>query len=205
MRRTKEEADVTRQALLEAAINVFNERGYTATRLSDIAEKANVTRGAIYWHFENKQNMFMELLKTRTEPLIQLIDTILTSSLCPVEKIKRLLFDFTSKVIADPNFRAHQQLEYLKTGMLDNLDELEQYAEQMDERYGRLIIKIIDEGKRLGEISRDVVSSDVIILCNVFLTGAAFIFSQEKELHNLKRILPQVVDTYLRFLQPHEV
>ncbi len=51
MRRIKEEADKTRQAILEAALTVFSKQGYHPARLQDIAEAADVTRGAIYHYF----------------------------------------------------------------------------------------------------------------------------------------------------------
>lgn len=58
MRRTKAEALETRQAILEAAERVFFERGVSATSLEEIARAAGVTRGAIYWHFRNKSEIF---------------------------------------------------------------------------------------------------------------------------------------------------
>ena len=51
MRRTKEEAEQTRRALLDAGLRVFSRQGYAAIKLEDIAREAAVTRGAIYWHF----------------------------------------------------------------------------------------------------------------------------------------------------------
>ncbi|MDR0218838.1 MAG: multidrug efflux transporter transcriptional repressor AcrR [Enterobacteriaceae bacterium] len=56
-RKTKEQANETRQQLIDAAIKVFSERGVSATSLSDIAIAAGVTRGAIYWHFKNKTDL----------------------------------------------------------------------------------------------------------------------------------------------------
>jgi len=48
-RKTKEEAEKTRQLLLDCALTVFLRKGYSATTLNDIAEEANLTRGAVYW------------------------------------------------------------------------------------------------------------------------------------------------------------
>ena len=50
MRRTKAEAEQTRHDILKAALILFDEQGYVQTSLSDIARKAEVTRGAIYSH-----------------------------------------------------------------------------------------------------------------------------------------------------------
>jgi AcrR family transcriptional regulator len=58
MRRTKAEADATRESLLDAAEAVFLEKGVAETTLADIARAAGVTRGAIYWHFKDKCALF---------------------------------------------------------------------------------------------------------------------------------------------------
>lgn len=60
-RRTKEEAEETRQRILSAAETVFYERGVAHTTLEMIATEAGVTRGAIYWHFKNKLHLFTEM------------------------------------------------------------------------------------------------------------------------------------------------
>ncbi|KAA0971100.1 TetR family transcriptional regulator [Aureimonas fodinaquatilis] len=58
LRRTKEEAAQTREAILDAAEEVFFQRGVSQTSLNQIAAAAQVTRGAIYWHFSNKSDLF---------------------------------------------------------------------------------------------------------------------------------------------------
>ena len=58
VRRTKEDAEKTREMLLDAAEEVFLTQGVTSSSLNDIARAAGVTRGALYWHFENKQALF---------------------------------------------------------------------------------------------------------------------------------------------------
>lgn len=57
-RSTKEEALETRNRILDAAEEVFHQRGVSGTSLADVAQAANVTRGAIYWHFKNKSDLF---------------------------------------------------------------------------------------------------------------------------------------------------
>jgi TetR/AcrR family transcriptional regulator, acrAB operon repressor len=56
-RKTKEDAQATRAAILDAAVQVFSVRGVSRASLADIAKEAGVTRGAIYWHFANKADL----------------------------------------------------------------------------------------------------------------------------------------------------
>ena len=62
MRRTKEEAAETKEKIFKAGIRVFAKKGFAGAGLADIAREAGVTRGAIYWHFKNKEALFQELL-----------------------------------------------------------------------------------------------------------------------------------------------
>ena len=74
MRRTKEDAEKTRCAILAAAEQLFLERGVAHTSLEQIARHAGVTRGAVYWHFQNKAHLFHEMLnqvRLPLEPLAQ--------------------------------------------------------------------------------------------------------------------------------------
>ena len=68
-RRTKEDALATREALLDAAELVFEQCGVSRTSLSDIAKAAGVTRGAVYWHFKDKADLFNAMLERVTLPL----------------------------------------------------------------------------------------------------------------------------------------
>jgi TetR/AcrR family acrAB operon transcriptional repressor len=68
-RKTKEESLQTRSQLLEAAERLFSERGVARTTLNDIATAAGLTRGAIYWHFQNKTDLIHALWDQVALPL----------------------------------------------------------------------------------------------------------------------------------------
>ena len=61
MRRTKEDAEQTREDIFRSGIKVFARKGYAAATMNDIAREAGVTRGAIYWHFKNKEDFYVEI------------------------------------------------------------------------------------------------------------------------------------------------
>jgi len=78
---TKEEALKTRDHILDAAERVFFEKGVSRTSLADIAQAAGVTRGAIYWHFENKGDVFNAMIERVALPL----DELKAASIAPDE------------------------------------------------------------------------------------------------------------------------
>ena len=65
VRRTAEEAERTRATILDAALEVFAERGVHAAQLEEIARRAGVTRGALYHHFDDKTELLLAVLKER--------------------------------------------------------------------------------------------------------------------------------------------
>ena len=60
-RKTKQQARETRQLILDVALRLFSQQGVSSTSLATIARAAGVTRGAIYWHFKNKSDLFNEI------------------------------------------------------------------------------------------------------------------------------------------------
>lgn len=61
-RKAKEEAEKTHEMILQSAVLLFADKGYEKTTLNDIADSLQMTKGAIYWHFESKEKLLMELL-----------------------------------------------------------------------------------------------------------------------------------------------
>ncbi len=95
MKRSKEDAAVTKEKLLEAAYYLFSTKGFENTTLSDIAIQAGLTRGAVYWHFKDKEDLLNQLviqnmqelkaLQTLsvTDPNASLMDCLLSFSNLP--------------------------------------------------------------------------------------------------------------------------
>jgi AcrR family transcriptional regulator len=66
-------AEQRRAAITQAALDEFTARGFAATRLDDVARRAGVAKGTIYLHFQDKEALFQELVRTALVPLIERI------------------------------------------------------------------------------------------------------------------------------------
>ncbi len=102
VRRTKDEAQETRNRILDAAEHVFSERGVSRTSLEDIAQAAGVTRGAIYWHFKDKRDLLSGMVNRVTLPLEAMTarasddsveDPIASLKACAVTALRRTATD----------------------------------------------------------------------------------------------------------------
>lgn len=81
VRKTKEDAEITRQRIINAAREVFLAKGVSRTSLEQIATHAGVTRGAVYWHFANKTDLFHAMREQVFLPLIDRMDDTLLLNL----------------------------------------------------------------------------------------------------------------------------
>lgn len=68
-RRLTEQGRERKQQLIDAALTLFAERGYSATRILDICDRAGVAKGLFYWYFPTKLDLFVELVRSMRQRL----------------------------------------------------------------------------------------------------------------------------------------
>ena len=120
-RRTKEDALATRNSLLDAAELVFQAQGVSRTSLNDIARSAGTSRGAIYWHFNDKADLFNAMMERVTLPLeqaFQLQHPEKEPDVDALERIRQVMRDALHQIATDARTRrvfevATQKVEYI--------------------------------------------------------------------------------------------
>jgi AcrR family transcriptional regulator len=198
MRRTKEDAEITRQHLLKAAVKVFSEKGYAATRLSDIAEEANVTRGAIYWHFENKRNLFVALFKERVSPVFNLIDQTLSEDLTPLAKIKKVIAVFFEKMGCDQELKTNQRLEIMEMKLRGDFPEINDYMKANAEEFNKMLLKIIIAGMESGEIRTNISPQSITSAIGTLFLGYGHMKAHEELNPMFKGNNLEVIEIFIR-------
>ncbi|MER6468284.1 TetR/AcrR family transcriptional regulator [Streptomyces collinus] len=84
-------AQARRSELLATAAEVFAEQGYNATTVRAIADHAGMLAGSLYYHFDSKESMLEEILRTFLDELWDGYDTVLASGLGPRETLEALV------------------------------------------------------------------------------------------------------------------
>ncbi|MEP6609742.1 MAG: TetR family transcriptional regulator [Burkholderiaceae bacterium] len=201
-RRTKEEALETREQLLDAAEQVFRERGVGHASLAEVADAAGVTRGAVYHHFESKAELFQALMARAEMP----IDTAFE--------------DFENQDIADPLalFREQglQALEHLTgNSRVQNVfevlflrceytDELAAVGEQhVSDRLDCLnkCKAVLDQAVAKGQLPPDTDTHLAAHGAFAFVTGLMRDWVQSPASFDLKAGAPQLIDMYVAGLR----
>lgn len=125
VRRTKEDALATRQSLLDAAELLFQAQGVSRTSLNDIARKAGTTRGAIYWHFKDKADLFNAMMERVTLPLEQAFRNVGTDpDGNPMEQIRQAMREALGLIANDERTRRVFEVVTQKVEYVDELREV---------------------------------------------------------------------------------
>src|SRR5688500_2286357 len=112
VRRTKEAALATREALIDAAERVFRREGVSRTSLAEIAAEAGVTRGASYWHFRDKSELLDAMCARTVLPLDAAFARAAEAARCdPLGTIRGLAVDALTQLARDG--RTHAVFEIL--------------------------------------------------------------------------------------------
>ena len=94
----------TRASLLLAAEDVFGRRGFQAASVDEVAEAAGFTKGAVYTHFESKEDLFLAMLDERFAERIEQIQEVLSDEHEPAEQAREAGDDFMAFLDADPRW-----------------------------------------------------------------------------------------------------
>lgn len=153
VKKTREEALATRESLLAAELQVFRERGVAHTRLSDVAERAGVTRGAIYWHFKDKAELFFAMREDVFAPMVERTDSLLFSEVYdnPLDAIEASLQEFFRVLDDCPVVREVFEIMISRCEYVDEFaavqEEAGRPAYEFLEKMERFYRKAADKGK----------------------------------------------------------
>ena len=121
VRKTKEDAKLTRQRIIDAAREVFLARGVSRSTLEHIATQAEVTRGAVYWHFKNKTEIFHAIRDRVFLPLIDRMDDTLATENKedPLTQIESSLCDTIHELNENIEMRQIYEIMMIKCEYVD--------------------------------------------------------------------------------------
>lgn len=201
-RRTKEEALATRELILDAAERVFYQRGVSRTSLQEIAKEAGLTRGAIYWHFENKGELFHAMMERVTLPMMARMTEITPEDEArPLDKIRRNTAAALREIAHNPQVRRVFEIAMQKVEYVDEMQEMQQRKisgrnECMDDMQHLLQI-----AQQLGHIKADAHLRNTTIGLFALVGGIKYNWLLDPEAFDLEAVGLATLDAYLAGLK----
>ena len=201
VRRTKEDALATRDSILDAAAALFAERGVSGTTLQHIATAAGVTRGAIYWHFEDKGALFNAMMERAAMPLeaaMQLLDK--TDSSDPLGDLR----DYAERVfrltMEDEKARTTFEIATLKMEYSAEMTAVRERRAQNQADWLRRAESRVRIGIRNGQIKASVKPRAVAFGMWVLVEGLVRNWLMAPEF-NLVKLGGEIIETHLESLR----
>lgn len=157
VRCTKEEAQETRTRILDAAENVFQSKGVARTSLADVAEAAEVTRGAIYWHFKNKTDLFEAMCQRVRLPMEAMIEAnadLRESD--PLGQVRSTAIFVLQQTAIDPHSRKVRDIIYHKCEFVDVADPISMRRQQCHSESRGNIERDLRNAQSKGQLPADL-------------------------------------------------
>ncbi|WP_062208130.1 TetR family transcriptional regulator [Aureimonas sp. AU12] len=182
MRRTKEAAAETRCAILDAAEQMFFERGVSQTSLSQIAAAANVTRGAIYWHFTGKSALFQAMQERAYLPQEEFFQAqnILGES-DPMAALHRVTLESIRRFVADERARRVLTILTLRCEYVGEMAEAMICHREAEHHMHRTVVQVFERARDMGLLRAGWTPQLAANACICIFTGIFTEWLQSKE------------------------
>jgi AcrR family transcriptional regulator len=199
MRRTKQDAEKTRQKIIDAAVDVFSTQGVAKTTIEQIAKAAKVTRGAVYWHFKNKKEVFEAVHDDVHTPFIQeIIDGLENSHDAPLTQLKALCIKLLCDLETNEKKQAVLRIFMLKC---DYSDELHEYRETLlARRREKLTVfsKYFELAEKNNSLPPGVSPQIMTLAITSYLRGIIIEYLENPQLFKLSQQAPQLINLFFR-------
>ena len=201
-RRTKQQAQATRNLILDSAELLFEQRGVSGTSLHEIANAAGLTRGAIYWHFRDKADLFDAMMQRVTLPLEVASDAC--GSLqrdMTLAQMRDGLVEVLRRTVADPQMRRVFEIAMHKVEYVGEMGAMRERRLAMRNQCLAELERALKRARRAGELPRGVPARSAALGLLALFDGLLQSWMLDREGFDLFRVGGQVFDACLRGLR----
>lgn len=153
-RKTKEEAAKTRKEIIDAARRVFHKNGVVRSTLESIAQEAGVSRGAVYWHFLNKAELFFAMREDAFDPMLAQLDELMLSNryVDPLDAIEAALNEFFRVFHASPSVREMFEIMISRCEYIDEFASVQEEVARPVEAFLEKMVHVYQQAAALGKL-----------------------------------------------------
>lgn len=198
-RKTKDEALETRERILDAAEAVFQQKGVSRTSLNEIAAAASVTRGAIYWHFENKVDLFNALIERVCRPNEGFCSGIgaLDGEEDPLGFLRRLALQTLLRLARDRHLQQVYEIVWHKCEYVDEMAEIRDRHLEGGHRQLAMAEEAMRRAQAAGRIAAHVDPQRAAVGLIALVDGLILNWTLDQRLFPLGELAEGIIDVYL--------
>jgi TetR/AcrR family acrAB operon transcriptional repressor len=197
MRRAKEDTEKTRQELLRVAVKVFNDNGYARTRLEDVAAAAGVSRGAIYYHFGSKAEIFKTVVMENKDQMFTIINEIINDqSISKIQAIRSTFTEYLHRIEDDEYFRDVETLLY-KTELAGDLKDVTATFSTIMRDIFTLIKRVVSGAVKEGSLKKDLDLDSFTFAIMSYHYGLMSLWITNRDLFSIKEKSQEFINIFL--------
>ncbi len=189
MRRTKAEALQTREKILDTALLLFDELGYSKTSLSAVAKQAGMTRGAIYWHFQNKEEILNALAEREFAEIIDKNSQALQAA-NTWEQLTDNFVSFFGALNHHPQRARFFRIGYFQRGSDEALISLNR---RMDNHWEEQCRRAVEQGHRNGELRPGVEPDYIFYHLSATISGLIKLYFEQSDRCRFERFAGPII------------
>lgn len=203
-RKTREEAVATREALLDAAQREFRDKGVAHTTLADVAHAAGLTRGAIYWHFRDKAELFEAMCERAAMPMEAMLGCA-GGGRCadPLGTLRAMAVMGLTRLARDARTQAVFDVMYHKCEFTADLAPVALRQRAADEGCRQQVVTLLDQAVARGQLPADADTVLAAALLKAFMVGVMHEWVQAPDAYDLAHAAPKMIDTLIAGLRTH--
>jgi AcrR family transcriptional regulator len=171
--KTRSAKGVSRERVLDAAIELFGEQGYAATSVSSICQRAGVTKPTLYWHFESKEGLMAAVLETVVERWIERFETEASVVAAPGERLQRMTENWRQMYDTDPHLLRLPLIAALEQGGSERARSAVLREQGGSERARSAVLRVWDQ--TAGAIASGIQNAVAVDVPDVDLVGHAVV------------------------------
>jgi TetR/AcrR family transcriptional regulator, acrAB operon repressor len=204
VRKTREDAVATREALLDAAEQVFRAKGVAHATLADVAQAAGLTRGAVYWHFRDKAEMLAAVCERAALPMEAMIACRGEDGTRPALAILRdHSVQALMQLARDPRTQAVFDVIFNKWDCAGDSASMLDRRRFSDEGCRQHVIGLLRRAVRDGSLPDDTDVAMAAEMMRAFMVGVMHVWTRNPAAYSLERSAAAMIDTLIAGLVAH--
>ncbi len=176
MRKTKEDTEISKLRILLAAEEEFCQRGFVGANMDSIAKTAGLTKGAIFWHYRSKADLFKETIKRATGRVKAIFQEVFSTSRPIMEKCREII----KRVKKDKAFEILTVLSNTENGVDIPGGALNECYAELSEIF-KFAVQSFSDAQKKGELRADTDIKNVLVTITLIMNG----FAKIKELKKM--------------------
>jgi TetR/AcrR family transcriptional regulator, transcriptional repressor for nem operon len=192
-------AKITRENILQKAVELFNKKGYSGVSISDIMRATGLQKGGIYNHFQSKEELALNALDLAFNLVNQRFLNVLKGKTYAIERLEAIVSVYLSFVIDEPLIPGGCPILNTAIESDDTNSALLLRTQEAMDSWRQLICQIIEKGIAGGEISQTVEADLVATIIISNLEGALMMSQLYKKRIHMERV-SEHLNRYLKSL-----